>query len=91
LLPRSFFGKKVCPSIGKRNVAAPKFLLSKYWPKASGRDLKIIAFLFPHREDIGRLDQFWWSSVDEFGKRTGIEFLPNFDLMNPRRFFGKPA
>ena len=63
------------PGIGEEDVAVPKFYY-KIIAKGKGKNLRIIAFLLPHRENIGSLDKFV-VSVDKLEKMTGINFFPN--------------
>ena len=63
------------PSIGDEDVAVPKFYY-KIIAKGKGKNLRIIAFLLPHRENIGSLYKFV-VSVDKLEKMTGIDFFPN--------------
>lgn len=61
------------PSIGEEDVAVPKFYY-KIIARGEGKNLKLIAFLFPHKEVNGDLEQFV-VSVDEVETLTGIDFF----------------
>ncbi|SHI93741.1 endonuclease G [Arenibacter nanhaiticus] len=63
------------PSIGEENVAVPKFYY-KIVAKGKGADLKVLAFLFPHRESNAKLSRFV-VPVDEVEALTGIDFFPD--------------
>lgn len=61
------------PTIGEEEVAVPKFYY-KIIARGQGKNLKLIAFLFPHKEVDGDLEQFV-VSVDEVETLTGIDFF----------------
>ncbi|NKI26054.1 DNA/RNA non-specific endonuclease [Arenibacter sp. 6A1] len=62
------------PSIGEEEVTVPKFYY-KIVAKGNGADLKVLAFLFPHRESNAKLSRFV-VPVDEVEALTGIDFFP---------------
>jgi endonuclease G len=61
------------PSIGEEDVAVPNYFY-KIIAKGQGENLKILGFLFPNREDSGRLEKFV-VPVDRLEKLTGIDFF----------------
>ncbi len=70
--------KKGLPSIGDEDVAIPK-LYYKIVARGNEKNIKVLAFLIPHRETQAPLYQFL-VSVDELERLTGIDFfekLPN--------------
>ena len=60
-------------SIGEEDVAIPKYFY-KIIAKGRGENRKVIGFLFPHKEDTGKLDRFV-VPVDRIEKLTGIDFF----------------
>ena len=70
--------EKGLPSIGDEDVAVPKYFYKIIF-RGDKTNVKVIAFLFPHKESQAPLQQFL-VSVDELERMTGIDFfekLPN--------------
>ncbi|GGW34333.1 DNA/RNA non-specific endonuclease [Arenibacter certesii] len=61
------------PTIGKEDVAVPKYFY-KIVAKGEGKDLKIIAFLIPHKKLDANLKDFV-VTVDQIEKLTSIDFF----------------
>ncbi|WP_394363715.1 DNA/RNA non-specific endonuclease [Cellulophaga lytica] len=59
--------------IGDEDVAVPNYFY-KIVAKGKGDNLKVIAFLFPHKESKKELSSFV-VSVDKIEKETGIDFF----------------
>ncbi|HLT50361.1 MAG TPA: DNA/RNA non-specific endonuclease [Arenibacter sp.] len=65
--------EKGLPTIGEEEVGVPKYFY-KIVVKGTGDRMKMIAFLFPHREDGGSLKKFV-VPVDRLEELTGIDFF----------------
>lgn len=63
------------PHIGDEDVAVPKSYY-KMISRGSGANLKVVAFLIPHRESPAQLRQFL-VPVDQLERITGIDFFKN--------------
>lgn len=63
------------PSVGRENVSVPKYFY-KVLLNANGNEIKMIAFLIPHKNSDRPLYEFV-VSVDSIEKITGIDFFKN--------------
>lgn len=69
--------EKGLPSIGEEKVAIPKFFYKILLDNDNG-EIKMIAFLIPHKDSDRPLYEFV-VSVDEIEQKTGIDFFPKLD------------
>ncbi|MEX0290933.1 MAG: DNA/RNA non-specific endonuclease [Flavobacteriaceae bacterium] len=69
--------KRGLPVIGDEDVAVPK-MYYKIIVRGKPEDLKVLAFLIPHRESTSRLKSFV-VPVDRIEQLTGIDFLKNLE------------
>ncbi len=69
--------EKDLPTIGEEDVAVPKRYY-KIVVKEDGRDIKVLAFLIPHKDTKESLSNFL-VSVDDLEELSGIDFFSKMD------------